>query len=138
MKRNLIKILFAVLLVASADMASAHFTMVFPSDSADTVWDVTPEDYIAELGEVKTVYMMWGHPYEHIIFNMTSVPQISVMKPNGTMEPLTSVQISVQGMDSNGNTGVSFIAYKASFTVSQYGDTVLSSALFGIKSGGIF
>jgi len=106
-------------------MASAHFTMVFPSDTADTVWDVAPEDYIAELGETKTVYIMWGHPYEHISFNMASVPEVSVMKPDGTVEQLTTEEISVEGMDEDGNTGVSFIAYKASFTVDQMGDTVV-------------
>jgi hypothetical protein len=26
------------------EMASAHFTMIFPSDREATVWDVTPED----------------------------------------------------------------------------------------------
>ena len=125
MKRNLTKFMFAVLLVASADMASAHFTMVFPSDSADTVWDVAPEDYVAELGETKTIYMMWGHPYKHILFNMSAVPQISIRNPNGTMEQLTPAITSVVGMDNNGNTGVSFAAYKASFTVTQSGDTVV-------------
>jgi len=126
MKENLIKTLLAVLLlIASAGMASAHFTMVFPSDSADTVWDVAPEDYIAELGETKTVYMMWGHPYEHILFDMASVPEVSVMKPDGTVEQLTPEEISVEGMDEDGNTGVSFVAYKALFTVDQDGDTVV-------------
>ena len=126
MKENLIRTLFAVLLlIASAGMASAHFTMVFPSDTEDTVWDVAPEDYIAELGETKTVYIMWGHPYEHISFNMASVPEVSVMKPDGTVEQLTPEEISVIGMDEDGNTGVSFIAYKASFTVDQDGDTVV-------------
>jgi len=126
MKENLIRTLFAVLLlIASAGMASAHFTMVFPSDSEGTVWDIAPEDYIAELGETKTVYIMWGHPYEHILFDMTSVPEVSVMKPDGTVEQLTTEEISVEGMDEDGNTGVSFIAYKASFTVDQDGDTVV-------------
>ena len=126
MKNNLIRTMLAVLLlIASAGMASAHFTMIFPSDSEDTVWDVAPEDYIAELGDTKTVYIMWGHPYEHISFNMASVPEVSVMKPDGTVEQLTSEEISVIGMDEDGNTGVSFIAYKASFTVDQMGDSVV-------------
>jgi cobalt/nickel transport protein len=125
MKENLIKTLLAVLLlIASAGMASAHFTMVFPSDTADTVWDVAPEDYIAELGETKTVYMMWGHPYEHILFDMTSVPEVSVMKPDGTVEQLTPEEITVDGMNEDGELGT-FKAYKASFTVDQDGDTVV-------------
>ncbi len=125
MKENLTRTLFAVLLlIASTGMASAHFTMVFPSDSEDTVWDVAPEDYIAELGETKTVYMMWGHPYEHILFDMVTVPEVSVMKPDGTVEQLTSEEITVDGMNEDGELGT-FKAYKASFTVDQDGDTVV-------------
>ena len=40
-----------IALICMTGLSSAHFTMVFPSDSEDTVWDVTPEDYIAELGD---------------------------------------------------------------------------------------
>lgn len=126
MKENLIKTLLAVLLlIASAGMASAHFTMVFPSDSEDTVWDVAPEDYIAELGETKTVYMMWGHPYEHILFDMATVPEVSIMKPDGTVEQLTTEEIMVDGMNEDGELGT-FKAYKASFTADQDGDTIVS------------
>jgi len=125
MKKNLIRTLLAMLLlIASAGMASAHFTMVFPSDTADTVWDVAPEDYIAELGETKTIYMMWGHPYEHILFDMATVPEVSVMKPDGTVEQLTPEEITVDGMNEDGELGT-FKAYKASFTVDQDGDTVV-------------
>ncbi len=125
MNKNLIRTLLAVLLmIASAGMASAHFTMVFPSDTEDTVWDVAPEDYIAELGETKTVYMMWGHPYEHILFDMATVPEVSVMKPDGTVEQLTPEEITVDGMNEDGELGT-FKAYKASFTVDQDGDTVV-------------
>ncbi|NMX21901.1 nickel transporter [ANME-1 cluster archaeon GoMg4] len=98
--------------------------MIFPSDSEATVWDVTPEDYIAELGDTKTVYIMWGHPYEHISFNMASTPEVSVRKPDGAVLPLTTTQITVDGMDEDGNLGT-FVAYKASFTVDQMGDSVV-------------
>ena len=113
-----------MLLLASSGTACAHFTMVFPSDSENTIWDVTPEDYIADLGETKTIYMMWGHPYEHILFNMSSVPEVSVMKPDGTVEKLETSEIEVDGMDEDGNDGI-FVAYKTSFTVDQDGDSVI-------------
>ncbi len=125
MNKNIITAtLAAILLIGSAGMACAHFTMVFPSDSEATVWDVTPEDYIAEQGETKTVYMMWGHPYEHILFDMASVPEVSVMKPDGTIEPLTPTEITVSGQGEDGNPG-DFKGYKASFTVDQPGDSVV-------------
>lgn len=118
-------LLVGIFLASAVGMASAHFTMVFPSDSEATVWDVTPEDYIAELGETKTVYMMWGHPYEHILFDMGSVPEVSVVKPDGTVLQLDSEEITVEGMDEDGKHGT-FKAYKASFTVDQLGDSVVS------------
>lgn len=118
-------IILTGLFIASAmGIASAHFTMIFPSDSDATLWDVTPEDYIAELGETKTVYIMWGHPYEHISFDMASVPEVSVRKPDGTIEQLTTEEITVEGMDEEGNPGT-FVAYKASFTVDQRGDSIV-------------
>jgi len=118
-------LLVGILLASAVGMASAHFTMLFPSDSAATVWDVTPEDYIADEGETKTVYMMWGHPYEHILFDMGSVPEVSVVKPDGTVLQLTTEEITVDGMDEDGNLGT-FKAYKASFIVDQLGDSVVS------------
>ncbi len=125
MNRNITTIVFtAVLLIGSAGMAGAHFTMVFPSDSEATVWDVTPEDYIAELGATKTIYLMWGHPYEHILFDMGSVPEVSVMKPDGTVEKLPTEEITVSGQDEEGELGT-FKAYKASFTVDQEGDSII-------------
>ncbi len=118
-------LLAGILLAGAVGMASAHFTMIFPSDSEDTVWGVTPEDYIAELGDTKTVYILWGHPYEHISFDMASVPKVSVRKPDGTVEQLTAEKLTIDSMDEDGNPGT-FAAYKASFTVDQRGDSVVA------------
>ncbi len=125
MNKRIITIAFAaLLLIACTGIAGAHFTMVFPSDSEATVWDVAPEDYIADEGETKTLYIMWGHPYEHILFDMASAPEVSVMKPDGTVESLTTKEITVDGMNEEGALGT-FEAYKASFTVDQMGDSVV-------------
>jgi cobalt/nickel transport protein len=125
MRNIVLSILFIGMLLCSTGIGSAHFTMVFPSDSADSVWDVSPEDYIAELGDTKDIYMMWGHPYEHILFDMSNVPEISVTKPDGTVEELTVEEVTVDGMDEDGNMGT-FLGYKTSFTVDQMGDSVIS------------
>ncbi|MEA1998579.1 MAG: DUF4198 domain-containing protein [Euryarchaeota archaeon] len=117
-------VLTGLFIASAVGIASAHFTMIFPSDSQATIWDVAPVDYIAELGETKTVYITWGHPYEHISFDMASAPEVSVMKPDGTIEQLTTEQLTVDGMDEDGNPGT-FVAYKASFIVDQRGDSVV-------------
>jgi cobalt/nickel transport protein len=46
------------------------------------------------------------------------------MKPDGTVEQLTTTEITVDGMDEDGNPGT-FVAYKASFIVDQMGDSVV-------------
>jgi cobalt/nickel transport protein len=125
MIKIVLSLLFIGMLLCSTGIGSAHFTMVFPSDSADTVWDISPEDYIAELGDTKDVYMMWGHPYEHILFDMSTVPEVTVIKPDGTVEELAVEETTVDGMDEEGNMGT-FVAYKTSFTVDQMGDSVIS------------
>lgn len=126
MRNNFISLLMlTAILVFSSGIAGAHFTMVFPSDSADSMWDVTPEDFIAELGDTKDIYMSWGHPYEHILFDMSTVPEVTVTKPDGTLEQLTVEEVTVDGMDEDGNMGT-FLAYKTSFTVDQMGDSVIS------------
>ncbi|MEA1985540.1 MAG: DUF4198 domain-containing protein [Euryarchaeota archaeon] len=121
----IISVLMIGLLLCTIGTVSAHFTMVFPSDSEESVWDVAPEDYIADLGEVKTVYMMWGHPYEHILFDMMPAPTASVTRPDGTVEELNIEEIIVEGMDEDGNEGT-FVAYKTSFIVDQMGDSVIA------------
>ncbi|APH38758.1 DUF4198 domain-containing protein [Methanohalophilus halophilus] len=124
MRKIITTLLLAIMLAATIGTASAHFTMVFPSDD-DNMWDVAPEDYIAELGEEKTIYIMWGHPYEHISFDVSSIPEVTITKPDGTTETLTVEETTVEGMDEEGNDGT-FVAYKTSFTVDQLGDTVIA------------
>jgi cobalt/nickel transport protein len=124
MRKIITALLLALMLVATIGTASAHFTMVFPSDD-ENMWDVAPEDYIAELGEEKTIYIMWGHPYEHISFDVSSIPEVTITKPDGTTETLTVEETTVEGMDEDGNDGT-FVAYKTSFTIDQMGDTVIA------------
>jgi len=126
MRKNLISLMMLTgFLLFSSGIAGAHFTMVFPADSANSMWDVAPEDFIAELGDTKDIYISWGHPYEHILFDMSTVPEVTVTKPDGTLEQLTVEEITVDGMDEDGNMGT-FVAYKTSFTVDQMGDSVVS------------
>ena len=62
-KLNRILLTYAFMAVFLIGTAGAHFTMVFPGGDMD----VTPEDYTAKVGETKEVWIIWGHPYEHIL-----------------------------------------------------------------------
>ncbi len=97
-------------------VASAHFTMVFPG--GDT--DVTPKDYIAEKGETKEIVLVWGHPYEHIMFDFPGdEPVVNVTKPDGSVVELSPEKTTVKEKK----------AYQVSYTVDQRGDHILSVKL---------
>ena len=104
-------LLVGIFLACTVGMASAHFTMLFPGKDMD----VTPKDYIAEVGDTKTIWIIWGHPYEHILFNMTSVPEVGVRDPKGAVTALTPTEITVGGKK----------AYQVAFTVDKIGDWIV-------------
>lgn len=103
-------LLFIAMLIATIGIASAHFTMLFPKGM-----DVTPQDYIAEIGETKTILIVWGHPFEHILFDMTSTPEVSVRDPEGNVKKLSPTEITVEGKK----------AYKVSLTIDKLGDWIV-------------
>jgi len=105
-------ILLVLGLVLFSGIGSAHFTMVFPGGDME----VTPDDYIAEVGETKRFVIVWGHPFEHILFDMASVPDVSVMDPEGSVTELTVKETDVEG----------YRAYSTEFTVDKMGDWLIS------------
>jgi len=114
--RNTIVILVAVLIAGSCIVgtASAHFAMLFPGGSMD----VAPEDYIASLGEEKTVLITWGCPFKEL-FDCIDVPEVYVRAPDGNITQLTPVETSVEGVK----------AYNVSFTVDKRGDHIVYAAM---------
>jgi cobalt/nickel transport protein len=108
--------LVAVTIVGSGivGIASAHFTMLFPGE--DKV--VSPEDYIASLGDEKTMLITWGCPFKEL-FDCIDVPEVYVRAPDGIVTQLTPVETSVDGVK----------AYKASFTVDKRGDYIVSATM---------
>ncbi len=113
-----------ILLASAVGLTSAHFTMLFPGKHMD----VTPEDYIAkEVGETKTIWILWGHPYEHILFDCPEELDVSVMDPDGVVTALTPTEITVEGVR----------AYEVSFTVEKLGDYVVSARLNASEEHGL-
>ena len=108
--------LVAVTIVGSGivGIASAHFTMLFPGGGVD----VSPEDYIAILGEEMTVLITWGCTFKEL-FDCIDVPDVYVRAPDGIVTQLTPVETSVDGVK----------AYKVSFTVDKRGDYIVSAAM---------
>ncbi len=116
-------LLAVIVLASAAGVASAHFTMLFPGKHMD----VTPEDYIANQGETKTIWILWGHPYEHILFDCPEELDVSVMDPDGKLTELTPSEITVEGVR----------AYEVSFTVEKLGDYVVCARLNASEEHGL-
>ncbi len=110
MKKN-ICIVLVLGLIFSAGTACAHFTMVFPRGDME----VTAEDYIADVGETKTVTIIWGHPFEHILFDMSFTPEVYVRDPEGAISKLTLKETIVEG----------YKAYQTKFVVDKEGDWIV-------------
>lgn len=96
-------------------VASAHFTMLLPGEDLE----VTADDYIATLGETKTVMILWGHPFEHLLFDCPADLEVSLMDPEGGVTKLTPSEIKVGDKT----------AYKVSFTIEKLGDFLLCAKL---------
>ena len=118
--RNNIKTIMVLLVAITiagcsiAGTASAHFTMLFPGGGMD----VSPDDYLASLGEEKTVLITWGCPFKEL-FGCIDTPDVYVRNPDGNVTQLTPVETSVDGVK----------AYTVSFTVDKRGDYIVYSTM---------
>ncbi|ADB57487.1 DUF4198 domain-containing protein [Archaeoglobus profundus] len=99
-------------------VASAHFTMVLPK------LDAKAEDYLAELGETKTLYILWGHPFEHILFDCPDV-EVTLKDPKGNVRTLTPEEVTLEGLK----------AWKVSFKVEEPGDYIVAVKLVEEEHG---
>ena len=114
--RKIVKLMgIGLLLFAMVGVTSAHFTMLFPGEDMD----VTALDYIAKEGENKVVWIAWGHPCEHVLFDCPVVPEVYVRDPDGVTTDLSPSEITVEGVK----------AYKVSFTVEKRGDYIIHAKL---------
>lgn len=104
-----------VLTLAIAAPVAAHFTMLLPGDDME----VTADDYIATLGETKTVTILWGHPYEHVLFECPDSLEVQLRDPEGVVTTLNPSEATVEGVK----------AYDISFTVEKLGDYIVSAKL---------
>lgn len=114
-----------MLLLAFAAPVSAHpdphFTMLLPGEDME----VSAADYIATLGETKTVTILWGHPYEHQLFDCPVVPEVQLRDPEGGIAALTPTEVTVEGKK----------AYRVSFTIENLGDHILTARLVAEEHG---
>ncbi len=102
-----------VLLILMCSVASAHFTMILPK------LDAKAEDYLAELGETKELYILWGHPFEHVLFDCPNV-EVTLRDPDGNVKTLTPKPVEVEGVK----------AWKVSFKVEKMGDYIVAVKLY--------
>jgi len=97
----------------ACSVSSAHFTMILPR------LDAKAEDYLAELGEVKTFYILWGHPFEHQLFDCPDV-EVKLRDPEGVVTDLKPEPVTLEGVK----------AWKVSFKVEKMGDYIICVRLY--------
>jgi len=107
----IVSLVLAFFVVCS--VASAHFTMILPK------LDAKAEDYLAELGETKTLYILWGHPFEHVLFDCPAV-EVTLRDPEGNVKTLTPEEVTLEGVK----------AWKVSFKVEKMGDYIVAVKLY--------
>ena len=108
-------VLVGMLLVVNVQAASAHFTMLLPGDDLD----VTADDYIVALGDEVSMRILWGHPFEHILFDCPGVPEVTVMAPDGELSTPALSETALDG----------YTIYEVSFTVNKIGDHIVYAKL---------
>ena len=116
----LIGAVLTLLLAFSAPVA-AHFTMMLPGDDME----ITADDYIATLGETKTVTILWGHPYEHVLFDCPTYVEVQLRDPDGVITTLNATATTVEGAK----------AFEVSFIVDKLGDYIVAAKLVEEEHG---
>jgi len=111
---------FAAIGIVSAH-PNPHFTMLLPGEELE----VTADDYIATQGETKIVRILWGHPFEHVLFDCPVAPKVNLRNPEGSVTVLTPSEITVEGEK----------AYQVSFTVEKLGDYIVYAELVAEEHG---
>jgi len=102
--------LSVVFLIVAAGVAGAHFTMALPGKTLSP----TADDFMASLGEKKTIWILWGHPYEHILFDCPK-PDVFIRDPDGKVKTLSPNSINIEGKK----------AWEVSFRTVKRGDYIL-------------
>jgi len=105
-----IPILLVALLTTNLVAASPHFLMILPGTT-----EPKTSDYIVEEGEKKTFWLLWGHPYEHVLFDCPKPERVWILNPEGGAKELTPQPIRVEGVQ----------AWQVSHTFTKPGDYLL-------------
>lgn len=102
--------MLVALLTTNLVAADPHFLMILPGTT-----EPKASDFIVEEGEKKTFWILWGHPYEHVLFDCPKPVRVWVLDPKGKTEELTPKPIRVEGVQ----------AWQVSHTFTKPGDHIL-------------
>jgi cobalt/nickel transport protein len=106
--RTSLRLALALLILALlAPSVQAHFSMFFPSKAS------------VKKGETVTLIYMWGHPFEHELFDAPSPESWSVFSPDGKQTNLDKKNLEVAWLP--GGKG-KVLEYRLEFTPKERGD----------------
>lgn len=124
---RLIPVFMLILLVGLTLCLSAHpnphFTMIVPGEDLE----VTPDDFNAKEGETVNLKILWGHPYEHHLFDAPKAKEVSarLRSPTGELISLDLNETKIEGKR----------AYETSFKADQLGDYLVLVKLVAKEHG---
>ena len=85
-------LMLAIALLLTCTVAYAHFTMIMPG-----TMDPKASDFMVRPGEAKTFWVLWGHPFEHELFDCPR-PEVRVVDPNGGVREVAVSEVEVEGV----------------------------------------
>jgi cobalt/nickel transport protein len=102
-------LLTLTLLGLASSRALAHYNMLLPAKAS------------VKKGEAVTLTYLWGHPFEHQLFDAPTPERLLVVAPDGKVTDLTA---AVQKATVPGQMGKTVAAFHLRFTPEQRGDYV--------------
>ncbi|MDF2956956.1 MAG: Uncharacterized protein OD814_000578 [Candidatus Alkanophagales archaeon MCA70_species_1] len=103
-------LVMVALVITTFGVAAAHFLMLLPETT-----EPTAADFFVEEGGSKTFWLIWGHPYEHVLFDCPAPERVWMVDPEGAVEELTATPTTVEGVQ----------AWQVSYTFMKAGDYIL-------------
>ncbi len=106
-----------VVVAAAIPSVNAHFTMILPGTT-----NPSAKDFMVSVGETKTFWVLWGHPFEHALFDAPT-PEVHVLDPEGNVAEVEVTPITVEGSK----------AWQFTYTFTKMGDYVIYVDLLAVE-----
>lgn len=138
MKKIYILLTLAVIALASASAASAHYVMIFPGEDFEHAINAKYQDFLFEKGQTGNFCLLMGHHFEYYWSNLTGTYELTVMAPSGKT---TKLPVKMKNATSyvNPESGVGGMVYGvANYTFEENGPHYIYTTIDKTKGDGSY